>query len=530
MNDAPPNHALVCGLLRDELEFRITLAQMLEARSDGLLDGIVVSTWFGEIDTIPGLRAELRRLEVSVVETEPPKHNLTGSTWAQHKAMLRGLQAIPDDAAVWKLRTDRTAHILRLFRPSLERGPQPTRRAGTVAPVFDRRVVAMAVVASVPFYAADFAFFGMKRDILKMIHFNGVYDSLFRGFGAEQRLWTHPFLEAFPRLSELYERVNILGLSTHVMRVVGEGRAIPECILYVLAFYWLNLFNNIEVIDRRTAATPHLTVRGVLGGEQCGAVRIGSVASRFTVRIATFNSQAALDRLVEGAFEDDSELGRSYRRILADLRSNGMDALPVWGEADVETLGEWQRQAPDAELLIRPSMISPAAGNRPAGDVPASILTGEKFRHMLVRESQAESLDEETLALVRETLGLVRTGKDTGKLYNMIATELLRSAGDDRAKKLLGAFFLLRAAERGDIEAAGRYGWLVYSGRLEVETRDDAMKWTGTAAVKENPLAQYTFSLMCRNGWLGDEQGQAADDWLAKAWSNGFTTEMLDAV
>ena len=38
-----PNHVLICGLLRDELEFRMTLSQVIDARADGVITGIVLS-------------------------------------------------------------------------------------------------------------------------------------------------------------------------------------------------------------------------------------------------------------------------------------------------------------------------------------------------------------------------------------------------------------------------------------------------------------------------------------------------------
>ena len=90
--------------------------------------------------------------------------------------------------------------------------------------MFERRVAAMAVVATAPFYAADFAFYGLKQDLLKMVHFEGIYNSLFRGFGAERRLWTQVFLHAYPRLAEVFERVNILGLSIHILRAAQIGQ------------------------------------------------------------------------------------------------------------------------------------------------------------------------------------------------------------------------------------------------------------------------------------------------------------------
>ena len=162
--------------------------------------------------------------------------------------------------------------------------------------------------------------------------------------------------------------------------------------------------------------------------------------------------------------------------------------MPEWSDAETEVFTAWQRAEPEAELLHRQAVVS-----RPAGAVRVQndnvMLSGEHFRQMLARESKGVA-DDETLALVEEKLALTRNGFDSGKLYYMIATEIFHTAGEDDSKKRLAGFFLLRAAERGHVEGAAQYGWLVYSGHLHAETHEQTVKWVGVAAVKKNPLAQ----------------------------------------
>ncbi|TNE67296.1 MAG: hypothetical protein EP335_01590 [Alphaproteobacteria bacterium] len=517
------NFALVCGLVRDELECLLTLGHLQEERASGLFDGIVLSTWHNEVDNIPGLRQQLERDGVILVESTAPDTDVRGHAWAQHKATLAGLRAIPDGAAVWRGRTDRSAHLLKSFRSIIAAGPEATCRYGAIKPVFRRRVAAMAVLASVPFYATDFAYYGLKEDLMKMVHFDGRYDSLFHGFGAEQRLWTHPFLTAFPELGAFYENIHILGLSTHVIDAVRSEKPLPDALVRLFAFYWVCLHNNIRIVDSRDY-DGDIGLHAALGAGNTSGVRCGTGASKpnFTTTLATFNCQEALDQLVTGTLPDTAD-NRQLQAALKALKRKGVAALPAWSDGLAAELAALRG---DNDIpLVTPPVYRTGDGTPFAGGA-----NGHGLRDMLERASGVSDIQADDLALVEDAFKSLRQGADSGTIYGRIGDAILAAGPDDAARRRLAGFFLLRAAERGNHDAAARFGWLVHAGALDKGNRQHAAHWAGIAAYKNVPLAQHVLSLMYRDGWIDDPLGEQADHWQGRARENGFSEAMLETL
>ena len=63
--------AVVCGAIRQEFELYSVIAWLCEQRANDLIDGIVLSTWVGEVNQITGLRNKLRFLDIILVESAP---------------------------------------------------------------------------------------------------------------------------------------------------------------------------------------------------------------------------------------------------------------------------------------------------------------------------------------------------------------------------------------------------------------------------------------------------------------------------
>ena len=56
MNEKRCIWAVICGAVRQEFELYNVIALLCEWRAKGMIEGIVLSTWKGEIDQIPHLR------------------------------------------------------------------------------------------------------------------------------------------------------------------------------------------------------------------------------------------------------------------------------------------------------------------------------------------------------------------------------------------------------------------------------------------------------------------------------------------
>ncbi|TNE63308.1 MAG: hypothetical protein EP335_09825 [Alphaproteobacteria bacterium] len=521
----PLNYAVVCGQMRDELEFRVTLAALLAERESGVMDGIILSTWKGEIDKIPGLREELEQYGIGIVESVAPTLVSSGNTLAQNKALYNGLKQVPDGAAVLKLRTDRTTSAVRQFRPQLEVGPLPALSFGALGPVFSRRVAAFAVVATACFYASDFSYYGMKEDLLQMAHFDSRYDALYRGFGAEHRLWTQPFLLKHPRLTDLFENTNVMGISTWAIRAAKEGKPIPDAILRLLTFTWITIRNNFEIIDRRASYEDDISVAGVLGAAPTSGIRPGTVASHFTVSITCINSQEALEHLVSGELPVETELDRQFAALMDDFRARGDVALPTWTPEVKRDLLAMQEDN-SAELVIQHSTYtSPHQSEVPV--VADAIISDERLAVVIQRELGVVQIPAEHMPGIVEVLGTVRRGVQGVHLYLEIASNLMKHKPWDQKLAHMIGFFLSRAADRGNTEAAALFAWLAFDGAIGDFKRELAVKWARTAATKENPLGQYVFARMLEAGWVPPGERHSAAHWDARAAENGFTPELL---
>ncbi|MDR2420210.1 MAG: hypothetical protein LBD40_02785 [Puniceicoccales bacterium] len=101
------NWAVMCGSLRSIIEFKLSLARLCDMRGRGMLEGIVFSTWKGEVDAFPGLRKTLTGLDICVVESVCPTKEQVGqretySIVVQKEQLFRGCLCVPEDVFILK--------------------------------------------------------------------------------------------------------------------------------------------------------------------------------------------------------------------------------------------------------------------------------------------------------------------------------------------------------------------------------------------------------------------------------------------
>lgn len=517
----PKNIALIGGLLRDELEFRLTFARLIAARQDGMLDEIVLSTWEGEVDRYPGLRIELMAAGIHLVEGRMPPQSF-GNSWAQMKALEQGLRAVPDDAAVWRLRTDRTSHLLKAFEPYLAAGPAPTRAYGALEPVFERKVAAPAIVATFPFFAADTAYYGMKRDLARLVSYDGIYDAVFDGFGAEHRLWNQPFFAAHPALRTVYGAVNIKGLSHQTVTAAEAGADLPEPLLHLLSFYWAALSTSLQSIDRFAGgdAAAALSVRAVLGGTPSPAIRTGCVASQtFSVKVAAFNSQAAIDRLVGLPLAGDSALDRRVAALLAGIRAGDIGA-PHWDDAALEALKDFQPD-PDVPFLTGTPKISMAPAATPGTDHEKAF-GAASWRSAIAALAELDQISDAAFDIISARLDGLTTGANSGMVYLDLADHFLARAAAEEEARALAVLFLSRAARASMPEASAALGWMLHHGKLDPAHRDMVLSTVRNAAIRDHAFAQHVYGLLLRGDAGGVHEEESPDHWLRRAREAGF--------
>ncbi len=189
--------AVVCGLLRFPLEAALTLRKLFRLRAEGLLDGIVLSTWTPEIEREAAFIDWVRGNGVTVVHSL--EHADRGPTmlYTQARAVWLGLQAVPEGADVLKLRTDKTSHMIDGFVPLLAEGTTGTAFDPGPHAAYARKVAVLWPHVGRPFYFGDQAYFGSGRDVAAALNFDARFHLTMEGLNPETKWWIRPICERF---------------------------------------------------------------------------------------------------------------------------------------------------------------------------------------------------------------------------------------------------------------------------------------------------------------------------------------------
>lgn len=196
-NKQRENWVVICGLVRDRQLFNTKLEKLFQWQNEGLISGIVYSTWIGEIDKYEGLRQHLETAGVKTVEIQEPNLRLPGHLLHQMKTIYYGLEACPENSYVLKIRPD-LGSLGKNLTPILSGEVDLKVDDSEGWPrIFQERIVIMGGFVTAPFYMNDIVFYGSKQDVKKLIHFDLRYEVLFTSTGPEQWFHAHPFLDTF---------------------------------------------------------------------------------------------------------------------------------------------------------------------------------------------------------------------------------------------------------------------------------------------------------------------------------------------
>lgn len=125
--------SVVCGAIRDELELRLVLDELLKMRSERTIQGIVISTWKGDFDSFPQLRKEIEQNDIEIIEQVPLDNRIQiGRTNSvnylrQAMQMQKALDRLPEDCFVLKARTDRSLTHLKQIESYVKKRPTKIR-------------------------------------------------------------------------------------------------------------------------------------------------------------------------------------------------------------------------------------------------------------------------------------------------------------------------------------------------------------------------------------------------------------------
>jgi hypothetical protein len=161
---------------------------------------VILSTWTGELDAYPGVRARLERLGAMVAEQAPPDLRLPGHILHQAISLDLGLSLLDDVDFVFKARPD----ICNIWdvREFLDVSPEALPK-GRLASPFSHRVLTVGQFAAHPLYINDIIFAGVAGDLRRLALLPLIAGVKYPRLAPEQWLWstallgTNPVLDAF---------------------------------------------------------------------------------------------------------------------------------------------------------------------------------------------------------------------------------------------------------------------------------------------------------------------------------------------
>ena len=257
--------AVVCGAIRDELELRLTMDELLRLRAEGTLKGILISTWFGEFEAFPELRKEIEQAGVEIIEQQPLENRVTvGKTnsvnyFRQAMQLQIALDKLPEDCFVLKARTDRSLNHLKLVEPYLTKRPgkienkKELRKYKKVLPkIFEYPMTIFNAKTQRILHFSDFIFYGYKQDVRKLLQFDLAELYLDRDLVANTQWFVYPFLRNIPVIRDYFRLINFRPLITEMKDYLAENddaTPIPQFFYRVYATYLMILDYYFDLVD-----------------------------------------------------------------------------------------------------------------------------------------------------------------------------------------------------------------------------------------------------------------------------------------
>lgn len=269
--------AVVCGSVRHPHETVLVINDLIAMREQGLIAGIVLSSWTDDLEVHADLAEALNQRNILIVRNAPLMDGGEGNTLRQQRLLLSGMRACPFDCNILKVRTDKCITELACFAPYLERGLEPVDKSvlGALPAVLDHRVVVRGISTTMPFNIEDVIFFATRRDMEQLINFDQYADiiALPKTVNAEMRYYCLPFLRRFPILQAFYETVNCRGFSTALMCNFQSAtpRPLPSFFAKVFSLYAILIASHFEAIRQQPLSAPpssrdSLTMTTLFGG------------------------------------------------------------------------------------------------------------------------------------------------------------------------------------------------------------------------------------------------------------------------
>lgn len=254
--------AMVCGNIRDQVDFSLMLDYLLRCREQGIIQGIVVSTWEHEFDQLGDLQMKLALNDVAIVMSPTndalvaDMHANSVNYWRQAKQMQAALDLIPTDAIVIKTRTDRALPATKRLVAMLdEADPLPlvgdkakAKNLTQIPQVFEHQIAIFKARTGRILQFTDFAFMGYSKDIRKLTNFDIADLTFTRGIVANIQFFIYPFIRDYPIIRDYYRVIDFYPLLKDLaVYTKNGGTEFPKFFERVYAAYFGLLASHFRI-------------------------------------------------------------------------------------------------------------------------------------------------------------------------------------------------------------------------------------------------------------------------------------------
>ena len=311
---------LICGLIRNEAAMLEKLATLRAWREAGHIQGVVFSTWLGEIGRFPKVKSAFEGGEFDLVELQPPMLKTQGYTVHQSKTLFYGLHAVPEGSFVLKLRPDigsLTEAILNsLFDTSID-----LYHSSDWPDIFKYKILIAQNFLSVPYYMNDIIFYGFRDDLLKLANFDLSTEFVCINTAPEQFFFRGPFSGVFPQIDaylQLYPHLIFDDAEKSLKR--QDILLLSDFYLEVFATYLLIIKQYFRVgfvgdgIRRNRSPLPLYEMEAFFRADG----RPDGLGFHFGGNASILMEERPLDALLEGHFVRNS-LGARFDRALGRI-------------------------------------------------------------------------------------------------------------------------------------------------------------------------------------------------------------------
>lgn len=176
---------LINGLIRTPDRFLTFLDGVARLGVPDLV--LILSTWTGEMDAYPELRARIERMGGIIVTQAPPDLILPGHILHQALTLDLGLSLLDDGDFVFKARPDICNHwdVLEFMSHTPER-----LAPGRLGPRFGHRVLNVGMFGAHPLYINDIIFAGVAGDLRRLAQISFLPGLRYPRIAPEQWLWS----------------------------------------------------------------------------------------------------------------------------------------------------------------------------------------------------------------------------------------------------------------------------------------------------------------------------------------------------